>query len=327
MQFSIIHTTNILYYSIILLYVIITVTTTVMVYEEKIFIIGSTGNIGQPLVRKLLAKPKVALTLYARSAAKVQQVFGDQPIDKVQIVEGDYADQKVFEQAIPGHTRLFLLVASPNFGEYPTIIRGFAEKAYNAGVQQIVLNSGITASTPWRTAIYSAANFEEAILSLPNRKSLVTLRPANLMSNQLIPGSEAHTAKTANTIFDVRNEDKLNPWISPNDIGEVAANILQDPNEKHGDAVYELIGDSRTPKEHAEILSRVLGKTITYQKITEEQLYEALTKQAGLPHTLTYMLLNLTQFTRTRTPGLSILLGRQPETLEQWIEKNKSAFL
>ena len=147
------------------------------------------------------------------------------------------------------------------------------------------------------------------------------------MSNQLIPGSEAHTAKTSNAIFDVRNEDKLNPWISPNDIGEIAANILQDPIEKHGDAVYELIGDSRTPKEHPQILSSVLGKTITYQKITEEQLYEVLTKQSGLPHTLAYMFLGLTQFTGTRTPGLSILLGRQPETLEQWIEKNKSAFL
>lgn len=151
-----------------------------MVYEERIFVIGSTGNVGQPLVRKLLANPKVALTIYARSAAKVREVFGDQPIDKVQIVEGDYANQNAFEQAIPGHTRLFLLVATPNFGKYPAIIRGFAEKAYNSGVQQIVLNSGITASTPWRTAIYSAANFVRGCYFFTKPQEFGDLAPCKL---------------------------------------------------------------------------------------------------------------------------------------------------
>ena len=297
-----------------------------MVYEEKIFIIGGTGNVGQALVRKLLTNPNVALTLYARSPAKVQELFGEQADGKFQVIQGDYADQKAFEQAIPGHTRLFLLLQVPDF-DYSNIARGFAEKAYNAGVNQIVINSGITASMPWRCTTYSAVPFEKAVLDIPNRKAVVALRPANFMSNQLMPGGDADNVKKANMIFDTREPDQPNPWISPNDIAELAANVLQDPIEKHGDAVYELIGDPRTPTEYAEILSRVLGKTVTYQKITEEQFYEALTKQAGLPHLVAYLFIYFGQYTSKRTPGLSVLLGRQPETLEQWIEKNKSAFL
>ncbi|KAG2226988.1 hypothetical protein INT45_006395 [Circinella minor] len=296
-----------------------------MVYKEKIFIIGGTGNVGQALVRSLLANPNVALTLYARSPAKLQELFGEQTDEKVQVIQGDYVNQKPFEQAIPGHTRLFLLLQVPDF-DYSNIARGFAEKAYDAGVKQIVINSGITASMPWRSTTYSGVPFEKAVLDIPNRKAVVTLRPANFMSNQLMPGGDADNAKKSNMIFDTREPDQPNPWISPNDIGELAANILQEPIEKHGDAVYEMIGDPRTPTEHAEILSRVLGKTITYQKISEEQLYEAMTKQGGLAHTVAYLYVYFGQYTSKRTPGLSILLGRQPETLEQWIVKNKSAF-
>ncbi|KAG2226990.1 hypothetical protein INT45_006397 [Circinella minor] len=99
------------------------------------------------------------------------------------------------------------------------------------------------------------------------------------------------------------------------------------PIEKHGDAVYELIGDPQTPKEHAEFLSRVLGRKIIYEKIAQEQSYKTMIK-TGMPHLFAFngiqlsgMLLNL-----PTTPGISILLGRQPQTMEQWVEENKNVF-
>ena len=45
-------------------------------YEERIYFIGATGNIGKPLVHNLLAKPKIALNLYTRTSFKVQEVLG-----------------------------------------------------------------------------------------------------------------------------------------------------------------------------------------------------------------------------------------------------------
>ncbi|KAI9253430.1 hypothetical protein BDA99DRAFT_468240 [Phascolomyces articulosus] len=298
-----------------------------MVYEDKIYIIGSTGNIGQPLVRKLLSNSKVSLTLYVRTPAKVQQLFGEHPDGKISIVQGDYYDQKPFVETIAGHTRLFILLQLPDFNDYKRIGRDFAEKAYAAGVKQVVLNAGSSSSLPWRYPFYSSVPVEEAILSITDRKAFVTLRPALFMSNQLAPGDAADTVKSINSIVGIRDPDEKTPWVSPNDIGELAANVLQEPIEKHGDAVYEIISDPKTPKEQADILSRVLGKDINYVQITEEQFYETLTKQAGIPHGVAFLLLQLNKYIANKTIGLSVLLGRQPETLEGWIKQNKKFFL
>ncbi|KAI7860764.1 hypothetical protein BDC45DRAFT_492746 [Circinella umbellata] len=300
-----------------------------MVHEERIFLVGATGNIGKPLVQKLLVNPKVALTLYVRTPAKVQELYGDQSEGKLKIVQGGYDDQESFKDSITGHTRLFLLVQTPGFQGNTHNVRSFAETAYAAGVQQIVLISGLGSSMPWRSNMVTNLGYswESGIDSIPNRKNFVTLRPAYFMSNQTL--GDAFSVKNYNKIIDSCEIDSFKPWISPDDIGELAANILQDPVEKHGDAVYEMVGDPRTPKEHAEILSHLLGKEIVYEKVSEEQSYEMMTKQAGMSHLVAYTFVFLTaQYENKRvTPGLSILLGRQPETLEQWIEKNKSIFL
>ncbi|KAI7860762.1 hypothetical protein BDC45DRAFT_600565 [Circinella umbellata] len=302
-----------------------------MMYEERIFLIGATGNTGKPLVYKLLANPKVALTFYTRSPAKIHELYGGQPDGKVEIVQGDYSDLKPFENSIAGHSRMFFVICLLDFETIVSTTRAFAERAYIAGVQQIVFLCGIVASTPWRAAITSPVGrkVEESILTIPNRKGFVTLRPAYFMTNQIIMhGGDVHTVKTGNKIVDIRNEDETKPWISPKDIGEIAANILQDPIEKHGDAVYELIGDPRTPKEHVEILSRVLGRKIIYEKITEVQSYETMIK-TGMSHLFAFNAIQLSGmlFNLPTTPGISILLGRQPQTMEQWVEENKSVFL
>ncbi|KAI9257190.1 hypothetical protein BDA99DRAFT_539298 [Phascolomyces articulosus] len=284
-----------------------------MVYEEKLYILGSTGNTGQPLVNKLLKNPKVSLTLYTRSPAKVQQLFGEQPDGKLQIVQGDFNDKGAFRKSIQGHKRLFLLIQVLDFKNYLIIVREFAQIAYDAGVAQIVLISGTSGSMPYRTTAFNPIILE-GVLSIKDRGDLIALCPGNFMSNQFNPGADVDTVKNISKIFDVREPDQKNPWISPNDIGEIAANILQDPIEKHEDAVYELVGDPNTPKEYVEILIRY---------------YDILTKQAGLPHKMAFTLLYYAKclVIDNASPGLSVLLGRQPETLEQWVEKHKYAFM
>lgn len=44
----------------------------------------------------------------------------------------------------------------------------------------------------------------------------------------------AHGIKSDNTLYDIAGPDELAEWISTNDIGALAATILQDPIEKHG---------------------------------------------------------------------------------------------
>ncbi|KAG2226989.1 hypothetical protein INT45_006396 [Circinella minor] len=138
-----------------------------MVYEERIFLIDATGNIGNPLVYKLLANPKVALTFYTRSPAKIHELYGGQPNGKMEIVQGDYSDLKPFENSIAGHSRMFFVI---HLLDFETIAK------------QVVFISGIVASTPWRAAIASSVGrkVEESILTIPDRKGFVALRPTYL---------------------------------------------------------------------------------------------------------------------------------------------------
>ena len=293
-----------------------------MTTTERVYIIGGTGNIGTATVRELLKKG-MSVTVYARSPIKAQGLFGDN--DKLAIVEGDLNDLKPFEESITGHTRLLLIVT--DLSRIATLKISLAQKAYAAGVQQIVDLSSITSGDSWRTSTIGRAHrvAEEGILAIQDRGAFVALRPGMFMSNQF--HQDTHSIKSMNTIVGIAEPTGVQSWISSNDIGLIASNIFQDPIEKHGDAVYNILGDLVTCEGRAQILSKILGRTITYTKVSQEQMYQSLTEQAGFPHLVAYDFLGLLSNPVTITPGLSILLGRQPETLAQYLEANKSLLL
>ena len=236
-------------------------------------------------------------------------------------------DLTPFEESIQGHTRLFLVAVG--FQNYAKTVTNIAEKAYAAGIKQVVHISSLSVSYPWRVtsigSLHHAA--EEGILAIPNRGSYVALRPSRFMSNNIM--IDRPSIQHANLIADTLEHDTPQQWISNNDIGIVAANIFKDPVEKHGDAVYELVGDFVTPETRAKYFSQFLGRPIKYVKQTVEERYEVLTKKAGLPHGPAFDLIQSREGSPSEnsTPGISILLGRQPETLEQWIEGNKDSVL
>ncbi|KAI8144880.1 hypothetical protein BJV82DRAFT_606576 [Fennellomyces sp. T-0311] len=200
-----------------------------------------------------------------------------------------------------------------------------ARRAYAAGVKQIVDMSSISVNFPWRSTLNSVVSrtTEETILAIPNRGTYIALRPFFFMSNHLQPGL-FNSTRDSNTIVDIYEPDQVQEWISTNDMGVITANIFQDPVEKHGDAVYELIGDVVSLKDRAALLSKILGRTFVYKKVTPQEQYSYLTQTQGLPHSVAYAFLHQPVTTGKPSPGLSVLLGRSPETLEQWIEANKA---
>ncbi|KAI8138279.1 hypothetical protein BJV82DRAFT_631713 [Fennellomyces sp. T-0311] len=284
---------------------------------EKVFIVGGTGHIGELVVKYLLDKG-VSVTLYTRSPAKVEQQF-----PQAAIVQGDYDDLSPLEEGITGHTRLFLLVA--DLQNMPRIKGAIAKKAYAAGVQQIVDVSSLAVTLDWRSTFLGNTHrlSEEAILSVPNRGTYVALRPTMFLTNHLWM---MQSVKESNTLHHTVDADEPEGWISNNDIAELAAIVLQEPIEKHGDAAYEMTGCAVTPAQRVAVLSKATGRDITYTKITLKEKYEFLTKTMHIPHRMAIDLLTLFKGMSTVSPALEILLGREPESFEQWVERNKSAF-
>ncbi|KAF1803247.1 hypothetical protein V8B55DRAFT_1503789 [Mucor lusitanicus] len=287
---------------------------------ERIFIIGGTGNAGTKTVQDLVSR-NISVTLYARNPSKVAELFSESPL--IQVIHGDLADLTPLKEGLKGHTRLFLLYS--NFEDFIEKKVAIAKLAYAAGIKQILDISSITAGESWRSGYIGAMHrdAEQGILNIPNRGTLVVLRPGRFMSNILT--FERPTPD--GVMYDTVDASETQGWISPNDIGAVAAAVLSEDIKKHGDMVYELIGDVVTLDERSSIASRVLERPIRYQRVSTSGKYDQLMKTGMFPHGAAY---NLSASIPTVPPttsistGIPILIGRDPETLEQYILSNKA---
>ncbi|KAI8149100.1 hypothetical protein BJV82DRAFT_663435 [Fennellomyces sp. T-0311] len=126
-----------------------------------------------------------------------------------------------------------------------------------------------------------------------------------------------NSIKTANVIVDKVDLETGRQCILSNDIGLVAADILQDPIEKHDDAVYEMIGDIVPMKDCAGLLIKALGREISYIRATLVDMYHR-TIEKCFPLILAYDFPMYLRIPNQVTSGLSILIGREPVTLAQW---------
>ncbi|KAJ8653605.1 hypothetical protein O0I10_010755 [Lichtheimia ornata] len=286
--------------------------------SEKVYVLGATGNIGAEVTQALLDSG-VHVTAYVRNPAKVKQH------DLLTLVQGDYDDLAPFEKSIGGHTRLFLLVA--DLIKMPRIKKAIAARAYAAGVKQIVDVSSLTVSAGGRRTTIGAGHSlaEDAIIAMEDRGTYVALRPARFMANQA--WQDALTIKSDGVIYDTVDPDEFQSWISTSDIARLAVICLKDPIEKHGDIVYEMSGESITPKERAAVFSKVLGRPISYKRLPVSDRYNYIVEHVGAPHGVALTIAaGMFKGFEDVSPALPLLLGREPETIEQWLEKNKSAF-
>lgn len=290
--------------------------------SERIFIIGGTGNVGSKTVRDLVSR-NISVTLYARNPSKAVDMFSESPL--IHVIQGDLADLTPLKEGLSGHTRLFLLYS--NFEDFVEKKVAIAKLAYASGIKQILDISSITAGESWRSGYVGAIHrdAEQGILNIPNRGTLVALRPGRFMSNIL----SFERPSPEGLIYDTVNGDETQGWISPNDIGAVAAAVLSEDVKKHGDIVYELIGDVATLDERTATFSRVLERPISYQKVNPSSKYDQLMKTGLFPHGAAYSLVASTPTmppTTVTSTGIPILIGREPETLEQYISSNKAYF-
>ncbi|GAN09106.1 nucleoside-diphosphate sugar epimerase [Mucor ambiguus] len=284
---------------------------------EKVFVIGGTGFVGAKAVNDLLDN-KIPVTLFARNPDKVASLFSN---DLVNVIQGDFKDLSPIKDGIKGHTRLFLLVS--DFYDFVNIKKTIATYAYEAGIKQIVDISSLVVNLGWRSTSIGSIHYyaEKAIYDIPNRGHFVTLRPGRFMSNHL--GMMSPLANKG--LYDNGAPNSPQGWISTNDIGAVAAVVLREDVNKHSDAVYSLIGDVVTSNERAAVLARITGHDIKYTQISQVQKYHKLMESGHFPHVFALDLVtDLDGHDDKISPVIEILLGRKPETVEEFLTANKN---
>eukprot|EP01111_Echinosteliopsis_oligospora_P002146 TRINITY_DN1312_c0_g2_i1.p1 TRINITY_DN1312_c0_g2~~TRINITY_DN1312_c0_g2_i1.p1 ORF type:complete len:300 (+),score=86.20 TRINITY_DN1312_c0_g2_i1:95-994(+) len=295
--------------------------------EERILVTGATGGIGQHVVKKL-SEAGVSTTVFVRDPAKAEKQFAEYlSKGNIKIAKGDVEDTASFTEAVKGHSRLFLLTTDIlRMGEQKEKL---GKIAYEAGVKQIVDLSSFTVEYSGSGLISQSHTDGERLLrqltrEKPKERFHVALRPGTFTTNHM--RADVHTIKQANTIFGTGHPNTRTVWVDPKDIAEVAASILTDSIEKHGNGVYAIHPDVLSNEERAKVFTKVLGREITYKQVPHQQSYDQLLAHVPSPR-LAYDILHLaSREFAWATPEICIFTKRPARTLEEWIVENKSAF-
>ena len=187
--------------------------------NERVFVVGASGNIGSGVVRGLVKKG-IDTTAYVRNEQKTKDLFNDElNTGYLTIIVGTYSSIDIYTKAIQGHTRLFLLIADVT--DKPALMgqikEEFGKIAFNVGVRQIVDLSSGSVNTIGKQGIigYMHTTAEDKLWMLadenPEQRSLVVLRPEVFMTNHFM--SDVHYVKRSNKLVSCGYPASKLTWI------------------------------------------------------------------------------------------------------------------
>lgn len=237
----------------------------------KILVTGATGNIGSRLVENL--KGKNLEVIAGVSSLSKGGRFVKQGIDTTII---NFTRPETLETALEGVDRLFLLL--PLAEPMVTWGRQVIAAAQTAGVQFILRSSGLGADPDTGYELGKTHGLIDQAL----RESgipFAIIRPNSFMQNYV--NFFGAGIRDQQALYLAQGQGRIS-LIDVRDIAAVAAAILADPGS-HRRQSYDLTGpEALTNEEIAGIISRVLGKTVTYHDIDEETYRQEMLR-LGVP--------------------------------------------
>ena len=271
---------------------------------RPVLVVGATGRVGGAVLASLRSREVPVRALVRDPRALTACEAG------LEVGRLDLRDPSTFADAVAGAGRLFL-VRPPAIARVGPTVNAFVDAAVGAGIDHVVLAS--------------VAGADDNRL-VPHHRIETHLRAAGVAHTLLRPGFFAQNL-TGPYRQDIRHDDRLYvpagqgrvAFVDVRDLGEVAAQVLEDPTG-HVGAAYELTGpEAVTFDEVAALLSDALGRRVRYEPATVVG-YARHLRQGGLPLTQTLVQTVLHVGLRRGDaaavdPTLGRLLGRRPRTV------------
>jgi uncharacterized protein YbjT (DUF2867 family) len=279
---------------------------------NNILVTGATGNVGASVI-DLLKNTPIGVTAAVIDPTKY--TLRGAPIHAVRL---DFHEPATFAPALRGIECIFLM-RPPAISKVGPTLNRFITVAAELGVKHIVFLSVAGAETN---------------KIVPHHRVEVHLAKAGVDHTILRPGFFANNLGDAYR-EDIRTDDRLFvpagdgrvAFIDARDIAAVVAAIAQNPVEHVGRG-YTLTGSAAYSfSDAAALLSRYLGKPITYVPASIVGYFRHL-NQRGLPvpQILVQVMLHVglrKGSAATIDPTLARLLQRDPLTLNDYIKANQ----
>jgi uncharacterized protein YbjT (DUF2867 family) len=296
---------------------------------KTVLIIGASGNIGSEVITQLSASNNADLTLRAVSRSAKDNTYDlSMNGQKIEQVGMDYNKQESIVKALKNVDKIFLLTPTdPKMVEYTS---NLVNEAKTIGqVKHIVKLSHIQADSEPKITITKLHRQAEEIIE-DSRISFTFLRPNFFMQNFVnIYGA---MIKNQGSFYLSAGDGKAS-FVDIRDIASVAAKTLsfEVKNDVHVGKAYNITGpEPLSYADCAEILSKQLGKRISYTNVPEEEMRK-FAKGIGMNDWHINVILELLKMTRDGylsnvSSEVEEVLGRNPISFLQFTRDYTKAF-
>jgi uncharacterized protein YbjT (DUF2867 family) len=283
-----------------------------------ILVTGATGMFGGRVAHGLLeaGQPVRAMVRDPAKASELESAGAE-------LAVADMDKPETLPPALEGVDRVFLV--SPMDDRIEARETAVTAAARDAGVDLVV-------------KLYGAVKHHGDALDALHRASIDALRTSGLRWALVSPNSVMETSllswaepiKQTGSIFGSAGDGKVG-LIAADDAAASAVAVLA--GEPDNERNYEVTGpEALSSPEMAAALSKALGKTITYNDMSDDDLRDLLVKYAGMtPEQADIGVILHYQAWRRGDAALVTntveeLTGRKPVSIDEWLARNVGAF-
>jgi uncharacterized protein YbjT (DUF2867 family) len=240
----------------------------------KIIITGSLGPISRPLATKLVAQGN-DLTIISSNVNRQKEIetLG------AKAAIGSIDDVDFLTQTFIGADAAYVMEPTVSMFDptidllkhYEKICEKYVQAILNSGLKRIVHLSSIGGHSVTGNGMLAFHYYaEQTLKKLPEDVAITTLRATSFYSNIMafIP-----TIKEQNAIITSYHASEPEPWASPFDIADAAAEQLTTPST--GRKVCYIISDEVTSDKLVKVLGQAIGKEIQWITVPHGALEES----------------------------------------------------